>query len=646
MKNITFLLLILFSGIANSQTILFDGNSFKNKLLQSSVGNSIAKNSLDENIKIDANNDFQISQQEAILVYKLDVSQSSITNLVGLEYFTNLRELECDQNDFETIDVSTLIHLTLLKVENNNNLLSIYAKNGINEGLNIGGNTPNLVYICADEGEVESLIDAGPGSPSYIVDSYCSYTPGGSFNKISGKILFDAASNGIDATDIPQANIKLVCTFGSDKLQTVTNALGEFILNTKEIGSFNFEPVFEHSDWFSFASPTAIPSFLNTNDNVFNYDFIVTPIGVHFDVEVVMLPIVLPVEGSLTLPTYEIMYRNKGNQTQSGQVTFSYNSSLFNSVSPELPSNTVVSNQSAGLLTLGYTDLKPFESRVVRVSLQPAVSFTNGQSLQFSTTINPDGEEPSTQIDNNFVLNQTISNTNDACWIKCMEGASLPSTDIGEYLNYVINIENEATANANYAVAKMVIDTAKFDINSLQILSSFLSNPSVPIEYNKALVQVQNNLAMFHLRSSMQGGEPGGSGGILFKIKTLDNLPVGSTVSNNTKISFDYDYTVDTIPLIVTTNTANTTFQTLSVSINTIDKSISIYPNPANSVVTIASDGVIQLIQLYDVYGRLLEINKTSIEKVSIDVSQRAEGTYFLKITSDKGQKVEKIVKK
>ncbi|MCZ8197339.1 MAG: T9SS type A sorting domain-containing protein [Flavobacterium sp.] len=646
MKNITFLLLILFSGIASSQTILFDGNSFKNKLLQSSVGNSIAKNSLDENIKIDANNDFQISQQEAILVYKLDVSQSSITNLVGLEYFTNLRELECDQNDFETIDVSTLIHLTLLKVENNNNLLSIYAKNGINEGLNIGGNTPNLVYICADEGEVESLIDEGPGSPNYIVDSYCSYAPGGSFNKISGKILFDAASNGIDATDIPQANIKLVCTFGSDKLQTVTNSLGEFILNTKETGVFNFEPVFEHSEWFSFTAPTSTTSFLNTNDNVFNYDFVVTPIGQHFDVEVVMLPIVLPAEGSLTLPTYEIMYRNKGNQTQSGQVTFSYNSSLFNSVSPELPSNTVVSNQSAGLLTLGYTDLKPFESRVVRVSLQPAVSFTNGQSLQFSTTINPDGEEPSTQIDNNFVLNQTISNTNDACWIKCMEGASLPSTDIGEYLNYVINIENEATANANYAVAKMVIDTAKFDINSLQILSSFLSNPSAPIEYNKALVQVQNNVAMFHLRSSMQGGEPGGSGGILFKIKTLDNLPVGSTVSNNTKISFDYDYTVDTIPLIVTTNTANTTFQTLSVSINTIDKSISIYPNPANSIVTVASDGVIQLIQLYDVYGRLLETNITSAEKASVDVSQRAAGTYFLKITSDKGQKVEKIIKK
>ena len=53
----------------------------------------------------------------------------------------------------------------------------------------------------------------------------------------------------------------------------------------------------------------------------------------------------------------------------------------------------------------------------------------------------------------------------------------------------------------------------------------------------------------------------------------------------------------------------------------------------------------ITTIQLYDINGRLLQTDLTNELNTSIDVSQRQSGIYFLKIFSEKGVKVEKLVK-
>ena len=180
-----------------------------------------------------------------------------------------------------------------------------------------------------------------------------------------------------------------------------------------------------------------------------------------------------------------------------------------------------------------------------------------------------------------------------------------------------------------------MFDATKFDVNSLQILDE-----SHPLD-----LQIENEKALYHMRNISLGG-PGGQGTVLLKIKTNNTIPTGTTVSVDTKIFFDYTYNTNTSPLVITTNTANTTFQTLSVSVNSVDSSISVYPNPTSSIINIESDDDIRTVELYDIYGRLLQTNLTASEKTILDISQRTEGTYFLKITSDKGQKVEKIVKK
>jgi len=145
------------------------------------------------------------------------------------------------------------------------------------------------------------------------------------------------------------------------------------------------------------------------------------------------------------------------------------------------------------------------------------------------------------------------------------------------------------------------------------------------------------------MRSANLGG-PGGQGGILLKIKTLSSLPVGSTVNTGAQLFFDYD--VVTSPINLGTNNASTTFQNLSSSITSYDASISMYPNPTHSILFIEGSEVVKTVELYDVFGRLLQTNINSTEKTSIDLSNRETGIYFLKVTTDKGQKVEKIMKK
>ena len=104
-------------------------------------------------------------------------------------------------------------------------------------------------------------------------------------------------------------------------------------------------------------------------------------------------------------------------------------------------------------------------------------------------------------------------------------------------------------------------------------------------------------------------------------------------------IYFDYNY-----PII--TNEAETVFQALSNPDFEIDKSVKIYPNPTSSIVNISGDFNIKSIQLFDVQGRLLQTSLSNDTNTILDLTQKAKGMYFIKVISEAGIKVEKIIKK
>jgi Leucine-rich repeat (LRR) protein len=549
-----------------------------------------------------------------------------VSNLAGLLYLT------CANNQFTTIDVSQNHSLQTFYAYDNELLETIYMKNGSDESSFFlsttnwtPANLPNLRFICADESQVSAVQTHlnGISLPNTVVNSYCSFNPGGDHNTINGTVTFDGNNNGCDNNDIFQPNIRVNINDGTNQGATFTNTTGNYNFYTQS-GSFDLTPNIENPTWFTFSPTTATIPFADNNNNTATQNFCISANGIHPDVEIVIAPIT-PARPGFDA-TYKIVYKNKGNQTLSGNVSFSYDDAVLDFVSA-----TVVPNsQSLGALSWNYTNLLPFESRSFEIVLNvnaptetPAVNI--GDILNFSASVNPiAGDEiPS---DNTYTYAQTVVGSYDPNDIICLEGDIVAPSEIGNYLHYNIRFENTGTAPAEFVVVKVEVNQTDFDMNSLQIMNS-----SDPVD-----ARINQNIVEFIFQNIQL--ESGGHGNILLKIKSKNNLLVGDEVNKKANIYFDYNF-----PIL--TNDAETVFQSLNNPDFQNDASISVYPNPTNGIVTVNCNNSIKSIQLYDVQGRLLQTNLVNENETTIDVSTKSKGVYFLKILSDKGMKVEKIVR-
>jgi hypothetical protein len=116
---------ILISALAicastSAQTINIPDQYFKTRLLQSSPSFEVAKNISGANIVVDTNGNGEIEVSEALNVYQLKIDNSAISNLTGVEYFTNLRKLVCWNNQLTTFSTAGLTNLKYLDLSSNN----------------------------------------------------------------------------------------------------------------------------------------------------------------------------------------------------------------------------------------------------------------------------------------------------------------------------------------------------------------------------------------------------------------------------------------------------------------------------------------------------------------------------------------------
>jgi hypothetical protein len=175
-------------------------------------------------------------------------------------------------------------------------------------------------------------------------------------------------------------------------------------------------------------------------------------------------------------------------------------------------------------------------------------------------------------------------------------------------------------------VVKTEIDAAKFDIGYLQLMNSNFA-VDARITGNKVEFIFENIQLPI-----------GGHGHILLKVKNQNTLVTGDAVANRGDIYFDYNFPIDT-------GLANTVFQGLLNTIAVRDNSVAVYPNPAYNDVTIMADNKIKSIELYDAQGRIILTSLKDELESKLDVSTYAKGIYFLKITTEKGALVQKLLK-
>jgi hypothetical protein len=115
MKNLYTFLILIFTIVCNAQIVNIPDVNFKAKLL--ALNGNFATDFNDNPVNVDANQDGQIQFSEALLIKKLDVNDtfqstiSHITNITGIEAFTNLESLNCSFNNLTTLNVSMLSQL-------------------------------------------------------------------------------------------------------------------------------------------------------------------------------------------------------------------------------------------------------------------------------------------------------------------------------------------------------------------------------------------------------------------------------------------------------------------------------------------------------------------------------------------------------
>lgn len=146
MKNILFnFLFFLVCTSSYSQIINFPDTNFKTKLLSAESGNGIAYQCNGNSFKVDVNNDGEIEVSEALLVCNLAISDSNISDLTGIEFFTNLEHLQCNNNSISELDLSALTNMVGFDI--NNNQLTNVNISGLSEVHNISFRDNQLTTI-------------------------------------------------------------------------------------------------------------------------------------------------------------------------------------------------------------------------------------------------------------------------------------------------------------------------------------------------------------------------------------------------------------------------------------------------------------------------------------------------------------------
>ncbi len=595
-----------------------------------------------------------LDTSNSTLLDRLICSYNSIT---GLDFSNNpnLQSVNCSYNSINTIvfdnnpllteftgSNNLLVHLDLsatgirkLNCSNNPNLLFINIKNGFvssdtylepmapfpfyNFYLQ---NLPALKYICHDEGEIgAATISNNPGLENVSHGTYCSFEPGGTYNTVSGTITFDCGG-----TDTAFYNQKMTITNGTQTGFTYTNTAGNYTFYTG-MGNVTVVPHLENTTYFT-VSPTNYTYNFTTVGNTETANFCLAPNGLHPDVEVVLIPVTPARPGFDAV--YKVVYKNKGNQIQSGTVTLTFDDAVLDFVS----ATPTLSLQTVNVLSWDFMTLNPFESRSITVTLNvnaptetPAV--VNGDVLQYQVAITT-AQTDETPNDNHMDFSQTVVGSFDPNDKTVIQGEQLSIAHVNDYLHYIVRFQNTGTAAAENIVIKDLLDAA-LDWSTLEMVSS--SHP-----YRSTLTS-GNKLEVFYEGINLPPSvtdEEASHGYIAFKIKPKNTLAINDVISNTANIYFDFNF-----PIV--TNTVTTSVVALG-NPTVVQDDFSVYPNPVVDwlYVSISDNETIKTISVYNALGQYVI---TTTNQNVINLSALSKGVYFVIIETGNGSATRKIIK-
>ena len=521
-------------------------------------------------------------------------------------------------------------HIHLLNCPNLRNLI---LKNGYNhttvtcddEGGNIPvipalvfeiANCPALSYICVDEGEqpfIQSRINALGLQNQIQVNTYCTFTPGGTFYTISGASHFDANANGCDASDPIIPNQKFTITNGTQTSTIISNHSGDYTISVGA-GNHTITPIFENAAFT--ASPASTTASFPSQSSPVVQNFCFSAATPTHDFDITLIPID-PARPGFDAH-YQLVFKNTGNAIETGTVTLVYPDSVLDWITASVTPTTNLS----GSLSWSFADLMPFESRTINLTFNlnspmETPPLNGNDNLSFSSSISETAA--SDPFAHTHILNQTVVNSFDPNDKICLEGENLDNGYIGKYLTYRIRFENTGTSAAENIVVKDMIDITKFDIASLMPISASHSF------YTK----ITDNKAEFIFENiNLPFDDANNDGYVIFKIKLLSSVTEGIPIQNQASIYFDYNF-----PIV--TNTATAVISALSISETDYSGQFTIFPVPAQNILELHSKDNLKInsIEIYNQLGQILQKEIGDIK--NIDVSKLIKGSYYLRIKTE-----------
>ncbi|WP_160138510.1 T9SS type A sorting domain-containing protein [Chryseobacterium sp. c4a] len=564
-------------------------------------------------------------------IFSVSLGGNKITSL-DVSSVTGLIFLSLGEDFLTSIDVSQNTNLSSLSVAGNA-ITTVNVKNG-KPNLDFTASpkslTPNLAYVCCDTNKINKFSNMllAYGQNNVVINDYCSFAPGGINYAVKGSTKYDSNNNGCDINDLNKASQKFNISNGSISGSSIGNSSGNYLIPL-QAGTHTITPVVENPSYFTITPSSVNVTFPNQASPLIQ-DFCYTANGTHNDLEVVVIPVEAAVPGFDT--QYKIVYKNKGTEPQSGNIDFSFNNSLMIYQTATVAPST----QSGGAIGWNFTNLLPFETKQITVTLKlntptqtPALN--SGDILHYTAQIS--GATDETPADNNFTLNQTVVNSFDPNDKTCLEGATIVQSKVGDYVHYLIRFENTGTANARNIVVKDKIDTTKFDISSLVALNG---------SHDFVTRITQPNIAEFIFENiQLPSDDANNDGYVSFKIKTKSTLTLGDSFSNTANIYFDYNHPI--ITNTFTTSVQNKEILATSETNGKIDQFI-IYPNPVKDILNIKTKETINKIEIYDLAGRI--INSKNVKENSVNVSDLIKGSYLIKLFLKDKVFVQKFIKK
>lgn len=568
----------------------------------------------------------------------LDVSHNQLTSLTGLSSF--MIDLDCSHNQFISLDLSDLSTLGSqgvgdLNFRDNPNLEYVNFKTGNNSNLDLYlfhlnlNNLYNLRAVCIDDVNSWFAYYLQSDSPEEIViTEYCSFTPGGTYYTIEGETTLDIAADGCDSSDSFFPNLNLQITNGVEAGSFYSNNSGEYNMPI-QIGNFTITPQLENTTYFT-VSPSTLAVNFPADSSPFVQDFCITPDGNHDDLEVTIIPLEDARPGFDT--DYKLIYKNKGTTTLSGSVDIEFDDDYME----VLTTSPTADSQTTGNLSWNYTDILPFETREILFTMtlntptDPSFPLNGDDVLTFTATANPLATDE-TPEDNVFVLDQTVVNSYDPNDKTCLEGDVITEAHVGNYVHYLIRFENTGTASAVNVVVRDVIDTSKYDLNSL-----------IPLDSSHEMrTRIRNNNEVEFIFENIQlpFEDATNDGYVLFKIKTLPTLQVGDSFSNTAEIYFDYNAP------IITNDAVTNVGENLGVDELAFSTGVNLFPNPAGTYFQIATSNGIEVlsVEIYDVTGKRLKWFNAS-QRYNIEGLDT--GMYFVTVRSTDGEVTKKMMKR